>query len=77
MIVDVGSGKELYRGSDDAGDEEDKQDEGKQHHDARKELALRNVDDLDDDEDDGEGAYCDTIWHDPVSLVSAVDSGQK
>lgn len=66
MVVDIGSSEELYRSSNDAGEEEDEQDEGKQHHDARKELPLRNVDDFDNDEDDSKSAYCDTIWHDPI-----------
>ena len=65
LIVDVWTRKELYRGADDAGDEEDEQDEGEQHHGSGEELALCDVDDLNDDEYQGERAYCDAVWHDP------------
>lgn len=67
LVVDVRPGEELYRCSDDAGDEEHEQDEGEQHHGAWEKLALRNVDDFDDDENYGKRADCDSIRHDPVA----------
>lgn len=53
LVVDVGSGEKLYRGSDDSGDEKDEEDEGEEHHSAWEEFPLRDEDDLDDNEDDG------------------------
>ena len=70
LIVDVGTRKELYRGADDAGDEEDEQDEGEQHHGAGKELALCDVDDLNDDKYEGERAYRDAVGHDPGGTLA-------
>jgi hypothetical protein len=53
LIVDIGACKQLNRSADDACDEEDKQDEGEQHHGAGQKLALRNEDDFNEDEDYG------------------------
>jgi hypothetical protein len=65
LVVDVWTRKELYRGANDASDEEDKQDKGEQHHGSGEELALCDVDDLNDDENQGERADCDAVGHDP------------
>ena len=65
LIVDVRPSEKLDRSTDDAGDEQDKQDEGEQHHGAREKLALGDVDDFDDDEYYGERADCYAVGHDP------------
>jgi hypothetical protein len=65
LVVDVWTRKELYRGANDASDEEDKQDKGEQHHGSGEELALCDVDNLNDDENQGERADCDAVGHDP------------
>lgn len=69
LVVDVWPSEELYRGADYTGNEEDEQDEGEQHHGAWEQFALRNVDDLDNDEDYGERANCYTVWHDPGGVL--------
>jgi len=65
LVVDVWTGKELDRSTDDAGDEEDEQNEGEQHHDARKQFALCDVDDFNDDKDYRESADSHAIRHYP------------
>lgn len=65
QIVDVGPRKELQGGADDADDEEDEQDEGEEKHEPREQLALRNVGDFDQDEENGERANGDAKGHDP------------
>lgn len=70
LVVDVGSGEKLYRGSDDSGDEKDEEDEGEEHHSAWEEFPLRDEDDLDNDEDYGQSANCDAVGHYPVKGIS-------
>jgi hypothetical protein len=72
LVIDVWSGEELDRSSNDSGDEENEEDEGEEHHGAREEFPLRNVDDFDDDEDYSQCADRDAVGHYPVVFVSTV-----
>ena len=71
VAVDVALGaEELDRGLDYAGDVEDEEDEGADHHEPREEAALVDEEDHDEDEEDGEGADCYSEGHDPVVIQS-------
>jgi hypothetical protein len=65
QVVDIGAGKELYRSTDYACDEEHEQDKGEHHHGAWEQFPLRNVDDFDDDEEYGDGANGNAVGHYP------------
>jgi hypothetical protein len=67
LIIDIRSRKQLYRSPNYTSDEEYQQDEREEHHGAWDEAALRNEDDFNDDEEDGECADCYAIRHDPVT----------
>lgn len=72
QIVNIRACEQLYRSSNDAGDEEHEQDEGQQHHGAREQAALGDEDDFDDEEEYRERADGYAVGHDPVdALVTA------
>ena len=69
VAVDISRGpEELDGGLDDAGDVEDEEDEGADHHHAREEAALVDEAEHDEDEDDGQAADCDAVGHDPIQI---------
>jgi hypothetical protein len=73
LVVDIRASEKLDRGPDYAGDEQYEQDEREEHHSAWEQLALRDKDDFNDDEEDGEGADGYAVGHYPVRCVSTVD----
>jgi hypothetical protein len=71
LIIDIRSRKQLYRRADDACDEEHKQDKREEHHGAWDKATLRDEDDFNDDEEDGEGADCNAVGHNPRDRLAS------